>query len=255
MTATSFDEDAIALTFDIEWAPQAVVDDVLFELASRNLVGTFFHTHAGIKTPGHESGLHPNFRRDGDTIRLLQDEIGPLFNEISDDDLIKRVLAVTHEICPEAKGLRTHSLFFELKLLAAMKEMDFLYDSSCLLPLQGNINPFTAMWGITELPIYFMDHLDLINNITGLEIENLKLDQKGLKVFNFHPALIYLNAENDQRYQDAKSEYTDPDALLERRHQGRGTRTLFLDLLDYIVSENMTATTMTDLAISWAATN
>lgn len=253
--STEYDENATVLTFDVEWANPTVLNEVLTELDTRNLKATFFCTHEGIETPGHERALHPNFRRDGDTLGQLKAKFGGEFDTLSDDDLIRMVLTQTREFCPEATGIRTHSLFFELKLMAIMKEMDFLYDSSCLLPLQGNVCPFSAMWGVTEIPIYYMDHLDLVNEVTSFNLEELKLEQKGLKVFNFHPTLIYLNAENDHRFQSSKSTYTDPDALLKQRFLGRGTRSLFLDLLDDIATKGRTTMTMTEVATSWASAN
>jgi hypothetical protein len=246
-----YDENSVVLSFDVEWANAAIVNDVVRELDKRNLVGTFFCTHEGINVPGHERGLHPNFRRDGDTIRQIRDQNPADFADMSDDDIIRQVLKTTHEFCPEAVGLRTHSLYFELKLLAIMKELDFAYDSSCFLPMQSNISPFSAMWGVTEIPIYYMDHMDLVNGQSGFRLPELKLDQKGLKVFNFHPALIYLNAEDDARYQNSKPDYANPEAFKNHRYDGRGTRSLFLDLIDAIASGNLTTTTMGELCKSW----
>jgi hypothetical protein len=250
MTVQS-DENTIVLSFDVEWAGPAIVNDILAELDKRGLAGTFFCTHNGIDVPGHERALHPNFRRDGDTIRQLQKKFGPEFDKLSDDDVIRQVLETTWNFCPEAVGLRTHSLYFELKLLAMMKQLGLDYDSSCMLPLQGHISPFSTMWGITEIPIYYMDHMDLVNGLTGFRVDDLKLDQKGLKVFNFHPTLIYLNAESDESYQKAKLDYTDPDALLKKRFTGRGTRSLFLDLLDTMASGSFKTMTMAELSIDW----
>jgi hypothetical protein len=252
---SEYDEDAIVLTFDVEWAPQAVIDDIVSELSARGLKGTFFCTHGNVETPGHERGLHPNFRRDGETVKVLRTQTGPSFEDWTDDQVIRQVLAKTLEFCPEANGIRTHSLYFELKLLAIMQDMGFVYDSSCLMPLQRSLSPFSTMWGVTEVPIYYMDHMDLVNDMTGFQMSNLKLDQKGLKVLNFHPALIYLNAENDERYQASKPFYSDPDRLRANRYSGRGTRSLFLDLLDNIASRQPSTNTVAKIASSWADSN
>jgi hypothetical protein len=246
-----FDENTIVLSFDVEWAGPIIVNDILVELDKRGLVGTFFCTHDGIEVPGHERALHPNFRRDGDSIRQLRKHFGGEFDELSDDNVIQQVLETTWKFCPEAVGLRTHSLYFELKLLAVMKQLGLVYDSSCMLPFQGHISPFSTMWGITEIPIYYMDHMDLVNGLTSFRVSDLALDQKGVKVFNFHPTLIYLNAESDEAYQNAKTDYADPAALRKRRYAGRGTRSLFLDLLDEIASGSFNAMTMAELSARW----
>jgi hypothetical protein len=249
-TVQDFD-NVIVLSFDVEWASDIVVADVVAELDERGLIGTFFCTHKDINVSGHERGLHPNFRRDGDTIRLLKKRMGVEFDALLDDDIIQLVVEESLKYCPEAIGLRTHSLFFELKLLSIMKKLNLAYDSSCLLPIQSHIKPFSAMWGVTEIPIYYMDHMDLVNGQTNFQIQNLKLGQKGLKVFNFHPNLIYLNAESDDRYQHAKPFYTDPNALLKHRFDGVGTRSLFLDLLDDIATQKRPTMTMADVSANY----
>ena len=54
-----------------EWAHPLVLTDLVALLDEAGVAGTFFVTHQGITLPGHERGLHPNFRRNGDTYRAL----------------------------------------------------------------------------------------------------------------------------------------------------------------------------------------
>ncbi len=61
----------VAVTIDVEWAHPEVLDDILRLIAERNLRATCFCTHAGIVMPRHERALHPNFRRQRNS--LLED--------------------------------------------------------------------------------------------------------------------------------------------------------------------------------------
>src|SRR4051812_6288632 len=74
VTATwppDLDPQTICLTVDVEWASAAVLDDLRTLFDQHGLRATFFVTHAGVDVPGHERGLHPNFRHNGDTYRAL----------------------------------------------------------------------------------------------------------------------------------------------------------------------------------------
>jgi hypothetical protein len=247
MTLSCDPNDAVLLTFDVEWAFAEIIADVLGHLAARNLKATFFCTHPGITVPGHERGLHPNFRRNGDTFRELRQAHEGHFETLDETRLFRAVMEKTLTFCPEAMGVRTHSLFFELQLLPIFRDLGLRYDSSTLLPLQPHLRQHAAMWGITEIPIYYMDHFDLVNQATGFNLAGLKLDQPGLKVMNFHPTMLYINAPDDAFYQACKPYYGDVGALLAHRHDGRGIRSLFLDLLDKIASEQRVTQTLSEL--------
>jgi hypothetical protein len=89
------------------------------------------------------------------------------------------------------------------------------------------------------IPTYYADHLDIIEGLTGFDIAALGLDRPGLKVLDFHPNIVYLNAPADDFYAGTKTFYHDADRLLAARHKGRGARTLLLDLLAHIASRRL----------------
>ena len=56
----------IHLTFDIDWAPDWIIEEVLTILDLKKVKGTFFITHETplnreIALRGHNLGIHPNF--------------------------------------------------------------------------------------------------------------------------------------------------------------------------------------------------
>src|SRR4051812_40862134 len=63
--------DVVCLTVDVEWAHPVVLADLVSLFNEAGVAATFFVTHAGVELPGHERGLHPNFRRNGDSYRAL----------------------------------------------------------------------------------------------------------------------------------------------------------------------------------------
>ena len=248
MTGSFETDDTICLTFDVEWAADDVIADVVAELKKRDLAATFFCTQSGIEFSGHERALHPNFRRNGDTMIALKSDSGEEFEHLDEATLFAAVIEKTKSFCPEAVGVRTHSLFFELQLLPVFRSNGLKYDSSMLMPLQPHLGPHKTMWDIIELPIFYMDHFDLVNQASDFRLQGLGLDRPGLKVFDFHPTLLFINAPTDAHYQDCKSVYGNSAALLAKRHEGRGIRDLFLDLVDYIATHRHPAPMLEQVA-------
>jgi hypothetical protein len=223
----------VVLTVDVEWAHPDVLADVVQALDERSLRATFFCTHGGISVPGHERALHPNFRRHGNT---TLDGAAPAGAE-TDADFYRQVVQGVRGYCPEAVGVRAHSLFFDSDLLPVYSEAGLEYDSSLFLPLAPELRPVPKGRGILELPLYYMDHWDLSEQATGFELPSLRLDAPGLKVLAFHPNLVYLNASRERHYADAKERYHDPAWLRRRRKRGPGVRTLFNELLDRLADQ------------------
>jgi polysaccharide deactylase WbmS-like protein len=218
--------NAIALSFDIEWAADEVVEDVLRLLSERSLRASFFCTHHGIEVPGHERGIHPNFDRNGNTQVADADKL------LDEAEFCRAVIRANKAFCPEATGVRSHRLIFDTLVEQACREGGLQYASTTMRPLAASLAPGSLGRGLVSLPIYFMDHWDLQNQVTGFDLARLQLGEPGMKVFDFHPLLIFLNAANNRQYEESKSYYRDPDRLRAARYPGRGIRTLFINLLD-----------------------
>ena len=223
----------VAVTVDVEWAHEIVLRDVATLLDERGLRATFFCTHAGVELPGHDRALHPNFDRQNNT--LFPGGRPPA--GWTDGEFHRFVLESTRRFCPEAAGIRTHRLYFSSDLLPLYPENGLEYDSTYFLPLTSGLHPVWKNRDVLELPVCYLDHWDLNAGATQFELAGLRLDEPGLKVLDFHPNLVYLNAATPEQYAASKPRYHDPDHLRAMRHEGRGVRTLFLELLDYLASE------------------
>jgi hypothetical protein len=239
-----FDPRTVCLSVDVDWASDGVVADLRALFDERGLKATFFVTHAGIEVPGHERGLHPNFRRTGDVMRTFADAQ-------SEDDIYDRVVAAFKSFAPEAKGVRAHSLLYDSLLLPIYRQHGLEYDSSYQIPLVTELRPFWKEYDVLEIPVYFNDHFELKSGATGFDLGRLKLSEPGLKVILLHPNMVFLNAASNEHYVVAKPLYRDQDRLRDARHKGRGIRTLLLELLDAIVANKIPVMTLGEVNERW----
>ena len=246
------DSATVCFTVDVEWAHPAVLQDIRDLFDEHGVRATFFCTHGGIDVGRHERGLHPNYRRNGSTLKELTGKMGEhAAAGIDESDLYRYVLRTTLDFAPEAKGARNHSLFYDSLMMPLYREFGLEYDSSYLLPLTPGLQPIWKEYDVLELPIYFSDHFELKTGATGLDIALLHLDRPGLKTINLHPNMVYLNAISDQHYLASKAFYHDPERLLEARFPGRGIRSMALDLLEHVASKNLLTATLGEVNQRW----
>jgi peptidoglycan/xylan/chitin deacetylase (PgdA/CDA1 family) len=245
------DTRTICLTVDVEWVHDAVLADMRRLFDERGLPATFFCTHAGIDVGAHERGLHPNYRRNGDQMRELRAQHGDAITTLDEADIYRHVLSMTKAFAPEAKGVRSHSLYYDSSLMPIYREFGLQYDSSYQIPLVEELRPFWKEYDVIELPIYFTDHFELKTGVCGLDIARLRIDQPGLKVINLHPNMLFLNCADDAQYQACKPFYRDVERLKAVRHRGRGIRDFVTDLLDAIVCRKIPAKTLGDVNAQW----
>jgi hypothetical protein len=235
----------VAISLDVEWACTEVIADVARLLDERGLRATFFCTHPGIEVPGHERALHPNFRRSGNT------QVPDAHAISNDTDLFCAVTRTLKQSYPEALGARGHRCHTSHEMHRVYREHGLQYDSATLLPLAPCLAPAWTTERLVWLPIYYMDHWDLIDQATEFQFDALHLDAPGLKVFAFHPNLIYLNAATVEQYEESRAYYSDAERLRKVRHPGPGTRTLFLALLDWMANGPNPARTLAEIQRAW----
>jgi peptidoglycan/xylan/chitin deacetylase (PgdA/CDA1 family) len=242
--------NTICFTVDVEWATDEILADLRRLFDEHRVRATFFVTHAGVETPGHERGLHPNFRRNGDSYQQLREIHGGDLT-LSDEEIHAHIVSHTLSFAPEAKGLRTHSLHYDSTLLPLYRRLGLEYDCSYQMPLVEGLRPFWKQHEIVEIPTYYADHFDLMTSATGFDVAALRLDRPGLKVFDFHPNIVYLNARNEVDYVATKSFYRDPERLLAARQPGKGIRTLLLDLLETVSARQLPTASAGEIGALW----
>jgi peptidoglycan/xylan/chitin deacetylase (PgdA/CDA1 family) len=243
---SDFPLSPICFSMDVEWAAPSVVADVVALLDKYGIKATFFVTHDGVNVPGHERGLHPNFRRNGDAYRALPDP-----SRLDDNAVYEHVVSLTNSYAPEAKGVRAHSLHYDSTLLPVYRRHGLEFECSQRLPLVPNLRPFWNQHGIIGIPSYFSDYFDLVTGTSRFELARLRLDEPGLKVLDFHPNIVFANFSDEHSYQESKSFYHDSERLLSLRGTHPGARSLLIDALRYAAKHRDRVFTLGELNAIW----
>jgi hypothetical protein len=219
------------LTLDVDWAPDFVWRAVAEEVGRRGVRATWFVTHPSpvleelrAAPDLHELGIHPNFLP-GST------------HGTEADDVLGHLL----ELVPEARCSRSHGLLQWGDLFRTLMACPIRIDSSTFLPGLAGIAPvhqWRAGESLLRIPFFFADDHELEKPDPGFEL-GAHLEVDGLKVFDFHPLHVYLNSSEPAQYAELKREAGDirnatPELVDRYTNDGRGTKTLFLELLDYL---------------------
>ncbi|MBU1121652.1 MAG: hypothetical protein KKF54_03005 [Candidatus Omnitrophica bacterium] len=218
----------IVITMDMDWVPDRVIEYSLELLASYNIRTTLFMTnYTKVNVSGHEIGIHPNFT----SLKLGKH--------------IKNCL----DKFPDAKGIRSHSLFYTERLRPIYAYYGIEYQSNYMMYRKSGIQPLWISPTTIELPIYWMDNFYMeMEPLVNFSIEGLELDKEGLKVFCFHPIHIFLNTERLSRYEEAKKCYKSTKDLFEMCNtKNRGIKDIFLELLNYIKTEHIPGKVLSDI--------
>ncbi len=184
----------VHLTFDLDWAPAWATAWLGDLIGQHGLRGTFFVTLAcealsGLRRSGAaELGWHPNF--------LPGSSHGSTVDEVLDSMVA---------LVPEAAGARAHTLMRGTPLLLAYRARGLSYDAADLHDGVANLAPFVSWTGLTRLPIWFEDDVHLQRGLP-MRLASLDLERPGLKIANFHPVLVALNAADLEGYGRLKAD-------------------------------------------------
>jgi len=224
----------VAITIDIDWADDEVLEKCVSILDEYNINATFFctHKHKVHIRNNHELAIHPNYNCN----ESYEETIGKLM-----------------KLYPQAKGVRSHGLHIDYKMYPIYEKYGLRYESNYLMYNQENIKPFKMPNNILQIPIFFIDdiHIVMSKNNPSFKLEQFNLKDKGLKVFAFHPVHIFLNTSDLKTYREAKRYYHEPEKLKGFYNKGDGTYSLFIRLLDYIERNTIKAYTMNEINNIW----
>jgi len=211
---------ATCLTFDIDWAPEFIIDQLRSTLDELDLPATIFFTHASAasqrlaSSPRCEVGIHPNF--------LTPNE------KRAPEEVIDELLADY-----PTRAMRSHALYYHSRLLPLLHQAGLRYLSNDLRFLQPGLAPAYDWSGLVRLPIYWEDDVHCVyhHGRDAFSLDTLKLDSPGMKVFNFHPVHLFLNTNTFTDYFAAKDRLKDEKVAWSLRKQNPGVRTLFEQLV------------------------
>ena len=121
-----------------------------------------------------------------------------------------------------------------------MEKTTIEIDVSLLLPHAAFLEPvdyYSNKKRLIRIPYFWEDDLEMQRPVPCWQLTPLlEGRQQGLKVFDFHPVHLYLNAPNMGPYQALKERVSDlstaaPSDLAPFVQSGEGPRTLFLQIL------------------------
>ena len=212
--------DKIFLTFDIDWAHDVVLQDCIEMVEKADVCATWFITHDTPllsrlrENPKFELGIHPNFN----FLFNLQTQAG-----YNPGEVVERLLSLV----PEAKAVRSHHMTQSSSLLKTFRDFGLTHDCNHFVPYQAQIElkPWRLWNDLVRVPYFWEDDLERIYELKTdcLPIEAV-LKRSGLRCFDFHPIHVYLNTENLDRYESTRSSHRDPEVLINKRFDGKGTR-------------------------------
>ena len=216
------------LSFDIDWAIDEVIQDVLDIVEEAGSKCTFFVTH---KTellermranPNIELGIHPNFN--------------PLINSESNAKTAKETLANLFHIVPEAKVLRSHSMTHSARWLELYKEIGITHLSQYYMNGVETIQPFSHINRLVEVPVYFADdgyiYMKDENSSDIKSISDYLSTTSYMKVFNFHPIHLSLNTDSFNFYNKTRNSHSNWNQLKEKRNANFGMRNVLLNIIN-----------------------
>lgn len=229
------------LTADIDWAPDFCVKYMLTALKKLNIPVTCFATHdsdelrAAQEHGVIEIGLHPDNTRP---------EPG--------HGLTKKIENLKN-LYPEAVGLRCHRNFFGQNIAEMAVRSGILYDVSTFLWNQPFISGYKDQFGINRFSYFWEDGIQL-DTRTELSLSKVNFNTIGLKIFNIHPLLFYLNAISDDERRKAVKGITDLTKVKEGylskfRNTGYGIKSFTLDLLLRLQEEGFQFHLCSDLLV------
>lgn len=183
------------LTFDCDWAPDFVINDIINLLNEEKIKATFFITNNSqiIKKLREnklfEIGIHPNF-----------------FPKSTQGSNENSILNNLKQIVPEAKSIRTHGLFQSTPLLKKFQEYGIENDLSLFLQNTPNIVPhYSKFFNLFRFPYFWEDDVAITEKINW-SFDDPMYHVNGLKIFNFHPIHVFLNSRYMENYENLKKD-------------------------------------------------
>lgn len=216
------------LTFDCDWAPDFVINNIINLLNEKKIKATFFITNNSqiIKKLREnklfEVGIHPNFFRNS--------------TQGSNENAILNNLK---QIVPEAKSIRTHGLYQSTLLLKKFQEYGIENDLSLFLPNTPNIVPhYSKFFNLYRFPYFWEDDVAMTEKVNW-SFDNPLYHVNGLKIFNFHPIHVFLNSRDVENYENLKKDIGLGQLNEENiknfvNQSNEGTKSFFDEIISYI---------------------
>ncbi len=253
MTTAAFPQDYhfFALTVDVDWAPDYMIDYMADAYTTAGVKCTWFLTHASPavdrlrNNPLFELGIHPNFL-EGSSHGKTEDEV------------IRHCL----DLAPGATSVRMHALHQNSRIMWKLRhDYNIKVDCSLYLPRTPHLIPHTLCHSAADVPLvripfFWEDDVECLRKDKSWDIANPALHTHGMKMFNFHPVYVGLNEDDFTRYESVKRELCvgrqlstlTREELQPYTSDEAGVNTIFTRLLNHIRENNLPTFNATEIA-------
>lgn len=239
-------ESRFAITIDIDWAPDFMIDEVARTLLDTNVRSTWFVTHVSdavarlAREPAFELGLHPNF----------------LPNSSHGSD-VEGVFRTCRSFVPSAVAMRTHATMQSSHILDAAVRNGVKVDLSLFLPRQSGLGAFsywTSGKRLTRIPYVWTDDYEAQVPTPVWDVAPF-VRVPGIQVINFHPVHVWLNTSTIGAYQQLKQiapnlREAERAKCLPLQSKGAGARSMFEAAVDTLAKSG--SSTVSQLALEFA---
>jgi hypothetical protein len=211
------------LTSDLDWASEDCVADFL-QIAGRfSIKPTMFVTHdsAIVRRAAAsglaELGIHPNFLPGSDHGK----------DPAAVMDFVQR-------LAPKAIAMRAHRYIDAPEISAQLAARGLTIDSNACRHLATGIAPEILPSGLLRLPVFFEDDIHWMEG-GGWSFATYRdaFLAPGLKILNFHPFFVALNAPDAAFYQRHKQYIKSlaGEQAKHLRHRGAGARSFLMEAI------------------------
>lgn len=227
-------EPVFVLTGDQDWAPPWALDRQVSIAHEAGVPLHLFVTNDAPlvrePSPGLTLGIHPNFlpgsSHGKDTAQVVEHCMA---------------------LVPGAKTARMHSYAECTPWLIALARAGIRADSNTCTMLQPGLVPLLQIVGLLRFPVFLED--DVLLRWAGcpppLDALVEHLHRPGLKLLDFHPSLVGLNARSADDYARRRTALAASQPPPE--HGERGVADLMRELLEHLVSTGQRIVAMHDL--------
>ena len=223
----------VAITLDVDWAPDYIIEDTARLLIERRVKATWFVTHASpaLKMLREHSeifelGIHPNFKEGSSHGRNMAE-----------------VVAHCMDLVPEAVSARSHGLIQSDYLWRYYVESSPIRrECSTFLGHAPGAYPSRFFWKGKELlriPYNYQDNIEMDMPRPVWDAGVFLGRKTGIQMLDFHPFYIYTNASSMAVFETVKMlgrpfhELSEQE-LLPHRRRGHGARSMFISALNYV---------------------
>lgn len=237
--------DTICLTFDIDFAPDYMIQNILDILKKYQVRATFFATHY--------SPLLKKIAYDKQFELGTHIYVDP--NSTQGTNLVA-IVAEFRKVYPDIFGNRFHILDYSYRDLIDLGKLAYLYDVSTLRFNTPYLLPAFHKDLHLVLLTYFWEDGICENSNFPMNVNSIDLTSPGMKIINFHPMNIFINGSNALprlKFIRENPNLTNcPIEVASRyRQKGKGAEKLFIELLEKVHKKGYNCLTLKELVLNF----